>query len=177
MNNFSILFNFANNCASYRLCNNNLYSPGLLKLTGIKLFTFQSIVAVSKWKLSSHKLPWLYEQHCWYGHHFKALIQSQKYREISNISRTKHQNLNVFRLGLQCPNYIWVISNLTAYESATYIRDLTVFFLCIFAWRYSDPIQTDQLTCMFYLYFMYSAGEHRGSALFKSLNYHYYHIC
>ena len=29
------------------------------------------------------------------------------------------------------------------------------------------------LPCMFYLYFMYSAGKHCGSALYKSINYYY----
>ena len=80
-----------------------------------------------------------------------SLLKSETYRKISNISRTKSQNLNFSRIGLQlplriywshvlsgewrcswssadrrCSNYIWVINNLIAYESVPYIRDLTV---------------------------------------------------
>ena len=71
--------------------------------------------------------------------------------EISNISRTKSQNLNVSRLVLQlsfcnllkpvlrrewrcswgivdrrCSNYIWVVNSFIAYLCVTYIRGLTV---------------------------------------------------
>ena len=69
-----------------------------------------------------------------------------KYREISNIRRTKSPNLIVPCLALQlslpnpvkpgvrsrmssadrrCSNYIWVIDNFIAYKGASYIRDLT----------------------------------------------------
>ena len=64
------------------------------------------------------------------------------YRIISNIRRTKSQNLNDSRLVLHCfaqsivarcwvenedvANYIWVINNCITYSGATYIRDLTV---------------------------------------------------
>ena len=79
------------------------------------------------------------------------------YRKTSNIRRTKSQNLNVSRLGLQlsshntlkpsvcngewrcswrsadrrCSNYIWVINNFIAYSSASYIRDLTVSLISV----------------------------------------------
>ena len=81
--------------------------------------------------------------------HIHAL--SIKYCKISNISCTKFQNSNVSLLGLQlslfnilkqvlsgewrcswssadrrCSNYIWVINNFIASESATYIRGLMV---------------------------------------------------
>ena len=73
------------------------------------------------------------------------------YRKVSNISRTKSQNLNASvwscsclypirwsrvlswewrcswsSTDRRCSNYIWVINNLIAYLSAPYIRDLTV---------------------------------------------------
>ena len=72
------------------------------------------------------------------------------YRKISNIRRAKSLNLNVYRLGLQLSlsnilkpsakwrmnmqmeqrrqamlQYIWVINNLIAYQSVSYIRKLT----------------------------------------------------
>ena len=68
------------------------------------------------------------------------------YRQTSDISRTKSQDLNVSRLVLQwslpnplkpdrewsadrrCSSYIWVINNLIAYYGATYIRGLTVVY-------------------------------------------------
>ena len=86
------------------------------------------------------------------------ICQSVKvnYCKISNIRGTKSLNLNVSRLGLQLSfcaiywspvlggewdvvgaaltgdaptTYIWVINNLIAYESASYIRELTVVIL------------------------------------------------
>ena len=46
--------------------------------------------------------------------------------------------------GRGCPNYIWVINNLIAYQSANYIRDLTVMYfhvvLCIQrVWQKKSP--------------------------------------
>ena len=76
------------------------------------------------------------------------------YRKISDISRTKFQNLLVSSCICLCPIYwsqvlsrewrcswssadrrcsncIWVINNLIAYWGATYIKDLTVFVFII----------------------------------------------
>ena len=75
---------------------------------------------------------------------------------ISDISRTKYQNLNDSRLVLhlplpnllkpcfsrewrcswssadrRCSNYIWVINNFIAYKGASYIRDLTVLLQAV----------------------------------------------
>ena len=80
----------------------------------------------------------------------------REYRQISNISCTKSQNLNVSHLacsclcpihwsqvlsqewrcswsstGRRCSNYIWVFNKLIAYSGAAYIKDLTVYF-CLF---------------------------------------------
>ena len=90
---------------------------------------------------------------CFYvhDHHIKSgMEQCCKYLKISNISRTKSQNLNACCLSLQlslrnmlkpsvkwrsadrrCSNYIWVINHLFAYQSASYIRDLTVADECL----------------------------------------------
>ena len=71
---------------------------------------------------------------------FGKLVLNWTYRKVSNIRRTKSQNLNASRLIIQsvearcsvenedrrCSNYIWVINNSIAYLSASYIRDLTV---------------------------------------------------
>ena len=72
-------------------------------------------------------------------------LWTQKYRQTSNISRTKSQNVNVPRLVLQssfkCPihwcqvlsrewRWVGVINNFFAYQGATYIRGLTVIILC-----------------------------------------------
>ena len=76
-----------------------------------------------------------------------------KYRKISKIRRTKSPNLNVFvsscsclcpiqwshvlsrewrcnwsSADRRCSNYIWVMENFIAYQTATYIRDLTVYW-------------------------------------------------
>ena len=78
-------------------------------------------------------------------------IHRTDYRQISNISHTKLQNIMflvspcscLFTIycsqvlswewrcswssaDRRCSNYIWVINNLIAYEGAAYIRDLTV---------------------------------------------------
>ena len=75
-----------------------------------------------------------------------------RYRQISDIRRTKYQNLNylvsscsclcaiywshvlswVWRCSWssaarRCSNYIWVINNLIAHKGVTYIRDLTAY--------------------------------------------------
>ena len=81
------------------------------------------------------------------------IVKKNEYRKVSNIRRTKSQNLNVSRLLLypirwsqvlsrewrcswssadrRCSNYTWVINSfvayLIAYQSASYIRDLTVY--------------------------------------------------
>ena len=79
---------------------------------------------------------------------------SVDYRQVSNMRRTKSQNLNLSRLVLQlslltywshvlsrewrfswsiacrhCSNYIWVINNSIAHKGASYIRDVMVVSL------------------------------------------------
>ena len=79
-----------------------------------------------------------------------VICENRIYTKISNISRTKSQNLNDCRLVLhlfcpiywsrvlsrewrcswscadrRCFNYIWVINNLIAYTGTSYISDLT----------------------------------------------------
>ena len=92
----------------------------------------------------------------WYGTvrliGFWSTFVMYYYRQISDISRTKCQNLNVFHLALQlslpyplelplpnplepvkngyvvgaastgCPDYVWVINNYIAYQGATFIN-------------------------------------------------------
>ena len=75
---------------------------------------------------------------------FSLHIHLYIYFQISNIRRSKSQNLNVSRLVLHlslpnllkpcvklrmkmCSNYIWLINNSIAHKGVSYIRDLTVY--------------------------------------------------